>query len=144
MSNQTIKVLIAGMLLIHGFGHFGALMAIAVNWTDRGTATGAWLPARSWLFPLLPATATTTVASIFWILSLIGFVAAALSFWGILVPGDVWRQLSVASAIVSMLGIVLFFGTWPMFNTLAALGVNIAVLVTQFMIYWPQPVMFGK
>jgi hypothetical protein len=144
MSTQTIKVLIAGTLMIHGFGYFGPLMAIAVNWTDRGTATGAWLPARSWLFPSLPAPATTIVASIFWILSLIGFVAAALSFWGILVPGEVWRQLAVASAVVSTIGIALFIGTWPTFNTLAALGVNIAVLVTQLWLYWPQSLMFGK
>jgi len=144
MTNQTIKVLIAGMLLIHGFGHFGAFMAIAVNWTNHGTATGAWLPARSWLFPSLPAPSATMAASIFWILSLIGFVATALSFWGILMPGEIWRQLAIASAIISILGIVLFIGIWPTFNTLAALGVNIAVLVTQIWLHWPPHVMFEK
>ncbi len=71
MSTQTIKALIAGMLLVNGLGHFGARMAVAINWTDRGTATGAWLPARSWLFPSLPAPAATSVASLFWILSLV-------------------------------------------------------------------------
>lgn len=59
-------------------------------------------------------------------------------------PGDVWRQLATASAIVSTLGIVLFFGTWPTFNTIAALAVNIAVLVTQFWLHWPPQAMFGK
>ena len=68
-------------------------------------------------------------ASAFWILSLLGFVTAALSFSGVLVPGDAWRPLAVASAMVSIVGIALFFGTWPMFNTLAALEMNIAVLV---------------
>lgn len=128
MSTQTIKVLIAGALLVHGLGHL----------------TGFVLPARSWLFPSLAPPAARTVASIFWVLSTIGFVAASMSFWGILVPGDAWRPLAVASAIVSILGIALFIGTWPTFNTLAALGVNIAVLVALIWLHWPPQAMFGK
>lgn len=144
MSDQIIKVVVGLALLIHGLGHGGALGALIWIWRNPGTDTGGWLPARSWLFPSLPAPAATALASIFWILSLIGFVAAALSFWGILVPGEAWRQLAVASAIVSTLGIALFFGTWPMFNTLAALAMNIAVLVTQLWLGWPPEAMFGK
>ncbi len=142
MSAQTIKLLIAGVLLLHGLGHMGALGALVAQ--GRVVSTGSWLRARSWLFPSLAAPVATTVASIFWVLSTIGFVAAAMSFWGILVPGDAWRQLALASSIVSALGIVLFFGTWPTFNTLAALAVNIAVLVTQLWLHWPPQAMFGK
>lgn len=31
-----------------------------------------------------------------------------------------------------------------LFNTFAALGVNVAVLVTQLLLHWPPPAMFGK
>lgn len=144
MSDQTIKIVIAAILLLHGLGHGGALGALIWIKFRPGDNTGAWLAARSWLLPSLPAATATAVASVFWVLSLIGFVAAALSFWGILVPGDAWRQLAVASATVSILGIVLFFGTWPTFNTIAALTVNIAVLVTQLWLRWPPQTMFGK
>ena len=144
MPPQTLKLIIAGVLLLHGLGHTGALVAIVVNWTKRGTPTGSWLSARSWLFPSLAPPAAKTVASIFWILSTNGFVAAAMSFWGIVVPGDAWRQLALASSVVSILGITLFLGTWPTFNTLAALAVNIAVLVTQLWLHWPPQAMFGK
>ncbi|MCZ7571543.1 MAG: hypothetical protein M5U01_23595 [Ardenticatenaceae bacterium] len=142
MSDQLIKIVIAGALLLHGLGHGGALGALIAR--SRGMDTGGWRAARSWLFPPLAPRAATTVASIFWVVSLIGFVAAALSFWGILVPGEAWRQIAVASAIVSILGMALFFGTWPAFNTLAALGVNVAVLVTQLWLYWPPQALFGK
>ena len=142
MSAQTFKLLIAGVLLLHGLGHVGALGALVAQ--GRVVSTGSWLHARSWLFPSLAVPVATTVASIFWVLSTIGFVAAAMSFWGVLVPGDVWRQLALASSIVSALGIVLFFGTWPTFNTLAALAVNIAVLVTQLWLHWPPQAMFGE
>jgi len=140
---QTIKLIIVGVLLLHGLGHIGALVAIAVNWSSRGTATGAWLPARSWLFPSLSPQAAKAVASAFWILSTIGFVAASMSFWGIVLPSDAWRQLALASSVVSALGITLFLGTWPAFNTIAALAVNIAVLITQLWLHWPPQAMFG-
>ena len=142
MSVQTIKILIAGALLLHGLGHLGAIAALLA--LRLGRSTGPWRPARSWLLPSLPAPVATTVASTFWVLSAIGFVAASMSFWGILVPGDAWRQLALASSIVSILGIVLFFGIWPIFNTLAALGMNVAVLVTQLWMHWPPPSMFGE
>lgn len=143
MSDQIIKIVIAAALLLHGLGHGGALGALIWIERSRGTDTGGWLPARSWLFPSIPARAATAVASIFWVLSLIGFVAASMSLWGILVPGEAWRQLAVASSIVSILGIALFFGIWPTFNTLAALGMNIAVLVALLWLHWPPQAMFG-
>ena len=142
MSTEIIKILIAGALLLHGLGHLGAIIVLVVQ--RVGVSTAPWRPARSWLWPSLPASVATAVASVFWALSLIGFVAASMSFWGVLVPGDLWRQLALASSVVSIVGIVLFFGIWPLFNTFAALGMNIAVLVTQLWMHWPPPSMFGK
>lgn len=96
MSTQTIKLVIAGLLFLHGIAHLGALAALLVN--RAGGNTDGWLPARSWLSPSLAPGASTTVASAFWVLSAVGFVAAALFFWGLLVPGELWRQLAVASS----------------------------------------------
>ena len=141
MSEQTIKILIAGVLLVHGLGHIGPLLAISFTWSQ---GTGGWLAARSWLFPSLPAYTAKMIASVFWILSMIGFVAAAAAFWGVLVPGDLWRMLAMISEVVSMVGIVAFLGTWPAFNTIAALSVNVAVLVALLWLNWPPQAMFGK
>lgn len=144
MSDQTIKLVAAGVLLLHGLGHAGALGALAWIRFRPGTPTGDWLSARSWLVPSLPADTATTLASTFWVVALVGFVIAAMAFWGVVVPGEVWRPLAVASAVVSIAGIVFFFGTWPMFNTLAALGVNVAVLVALLALRWPPEAMFGR
>jgi hypothetical protein len=38
---------------------------------------------------------------------------------------------------------VLFWNTWPAFNTLGALAINVAVLVTQLWIHWPSIDVFG-
>jgi len=144
MSTNTLKLLIAGFLLLHGLGHIGAFVAIVGNWSVRGTSTGAWLPARSWLLPALTPQTAKVIASIFWILSLLGFVAAAMSFWGILLPGELWRQLALVTSVISALGIILFLGNWPTFNTVAALAANLVVLVTQLWTHWPPQSMFGK
>ncbi|MBF8262044.1 MAG: hypothetical protein HW376_1573 [candidate division NC10 bacterium] len=144
MSDQVIRLVIAAVLLLHGVAHVGPLATYAWIRFRPADNTGGWVAARSWLLPKLPPSTATAVASLFWLLSLIGFVGAGLSFWGILVPGEAWRQLAVASAVVSTLGIAAFFRTWPIFNTLAALGVNVAVLVTQLWLRWPPQTMFGK
>ncbi len=142
MSDQTLRLVIGGALLLHGLGHGGALGALLWIRFRPGTNTGGWLAARSWLVPSLSAETATTVAIAFWVVSLVGFVVVALSFWGILVPGDVWRPLGVGSAIVSIVGIAVFFGTWPLFNTLAALGLNVAVLVAVVWLHWPPETLF--
>jgi len=144
MSVSTIRLLIAGALLLHGLGHGGALGALAWLSRGRGGEAGGWRAARTWLFPSLPERTATGIASAFWVLSLIGFVAAALSFWGLLIPAAAWRTLALISACVSGLGILLFFGTWPMFNTLAAMAMNVAVLITQLWTHWPPFDMFGR
>ena len=73
MSDNVVKLIVAVALLVHGLGHGGALGALMWIGARPGTDTGGWLAARSWLVPSLPASTATTVASSFWILSLIGF-----------------------------------------------------------------------
>ncbi len=130
MSDQFLKLIVVGTLLLHGPGHGGAIGALL--WIDRrpGTNTGGWPAARSWPLPSLASPTATTVATVFWIVALVGFVAAAMSFWGVLLPAEVCRPVAVVSAAASLAGIVLFAGTWPAFNTTAALAMNVAALVS--------------
>jgi len=137
MSADTARGLVFGALVIHGLGHGGALGALIWMALRPSDPTGGWQAARSWLLPALPAAAATPIAGAFWIVAMLGFVVAALSFWGIGLPGEAWRSVAIGSAIVSLVGITLFFGTWPPFNTLAALAVNIAVLVSLLWLRWP-------
>lgn len=128
MSTQTIKILIAGALFVHGVGH----------------TLGFWRPAKSWLLAGLGDPALRTISSVFWILSFVGFVAACLGFLGVGILSDLWRPLAVWTAVVSLLGLILFLGNWPAFNTIGALGMNIAVLGTQLWLHWPPVELFGR
>ena len=144
MPIQTQRLLVGGALLLHGLGHGGALGALIWIRQRPGTDTGDWQAARSWLAPALTAPTAMLVASAFWVLALLGFVAAALSFWGVLLPIAVWRPVAVAAALVSLAGIALFLGTWPAFNTAAAMAMNVAVLVALLGFGWPPRALFGN
>jgi hypothetical protein len=137
MSEQTLKLVVFGALLVHGFGHGGALGALVWLWRFPASDTGGWRAARSWALPSLSAPAATVLACAFWVVALVGFVAAALSFWDILLPGAAYHTLAAVTAVVSSLGIVLFLGTWPAFNTLAALAMNVVVLAALLWLRWP-------
>ena len=137
MSDQAVRLVWFAMLLLHGLGHGGALGALAWIAARPGSNTGAWTAAHSWLLPSLAPATSTLVAAGFWIVSLVGFVTAALLFW--FGSGEAWQPIAIGSAIVSTVGIVMFFGNWPLFNTIAALGVNVVVLVALLVLHWTPP-----
>lgn len=65
-------------------------------------------------------------------------VAARLDAAGIGLPAELWRPIAVGAALASLAGIVVFAGTWPAFNTLAAVVVNVGVIAAIVVIDW-QP-----
>jgi hypothetical protein len=150
MPPQTIKIIIAGVLLLQGLSHGRAFVALLA--AAAGRDASETIPVRSWLLPGLSLRAAAGIASVFWFLSTVGFVAASLSFWGTFAPGGLWRQLAVISAIISTVGIALFSGIWPgapnrklsTADTIIALVINIAVLVALLWVQWPPHVMFDN
>jgi hypothetical protein len=134
VSDQTLRIVVGGVLLLHGIAHLGALAAL--GWVTSGRDAEGGRPARIWLAPSLAPRTATIVAVGFWLVATLGFVLTALAFWGIALPVEWWQLLGVSSALVSGTGIVLFLGTWAVFNTIAALAVNVAVLVA-VAIGWP-------
>jgi hypothetical protein len=150
MSPQTIRIIVTAVLFLHGVAHGRAFLALLAQAAGFGAAP--ILPVRSWLIPSLSMRAAGIIASIFWLLSTIGFIAAALSFWGTLLSGGDWRQLAVISAIISTVGIALFSGIWPgapsrrlsNLDTVIALVVNLAVFVALLGMQWPPYDMFSR
>ncbi len=150
MSPELIRILITAALLLHGVAHGRAFLALIVDAVRSGSRTA--LPVRLWLLPSLSLRSAALLASPFWLLSTIGFSLASLSFWGILEGAELWRQLSIASSIISILGIALFSGIWPgapsrkfsALDTAIALVMNMAILVLLLWIKWPPEAVFGK
>ena len=128
MTTQTIRILIAGALLVHGIGH----------------SLGFWKPAKTFPLVHLSEAQIRLFAGIIWVLVALGFIAAAMGFWGILIPASWWRPLAVIFAVISLVGLVLFGRSWPVFNFIGASLLNIAVLVALLWLHWPPVEMFGR
>jgi hypothetical protein len=65
-------------------------------------------------------------------------------FYGILVPANWWRPLAIVFAVISLVGLILFGRSWPIFNFIGASAMNIAVLVALFWLHWPPLNMFNR
>lgn len=136
MPDGMMRLILGGVLLVHGLGHGGAIGALWWVNARPGTETGGWAAARLWVAPTITGNAATVIAVSFWTVAMIAFVVAALGFWGVVVPAAWWRPAAVIGAVVSLVGITLFAGTWPLFNAVAAVTVNIGVLVAVFGLGW--------
>ena len=150
MSPQTIKIIITAVLLLHGVAHGRAFFCLAA--TAGGSGDKSWIPLRSWLFPKASKKTVAAIAAAFWLLAAVGFIAAALGFWGLLLPGAFWRQLALLSAVISTLGTLIFSGIWPgapdkrlsTVDTVISLVVNVAVIFLLLVMQYPPLSMFGK
>lgn len=150
VSPSVLRIIFVVALAAHGIAHAIALAGLVGQ--GVGGASASQVVVRSWLVPGLGPNAAAAMAIPFWLVATVGFLLAALSFWGILVPDAPWRQIAVASAIASLVGVAFLAGTWPgsptelrsMLNAGIALTMNVAILLTQLWLHWPAQAMSGK
>jgi hypothetical protein len=116
-------------VFLHGAGHAGAIGALAWIAARPDGPRGDWTPAHSWL-TAIPPTATTAIAVATYAACFIGFVLAALGIAGVAPFAAAWQPLAMGAAVVSLAGIALFLGNWPVFNTVAAIAANIVILAS--------------
>ncbi len=149
-STQVLRIIVIVALAAHGIAHGLALSGLVGQSVSGGA--GSQVAVRSWLLPGLGPNAAAAAAIPFWLIATAGFLLAAVSFWGVLMPDAPWRQIAIASAVASIVGIALSTGTWPgspnelrsMLNTGIALTMNVAVLVSLLWLHWPAENLFGR
>jgi hypothetical protein len=140
MSPTILRFIIAFVLFIHGVGHVMALLpafkiASTESWHDR-----SWLLTR-----IIGESASRVILIILFGAALLGFVFAALGLMGWLVPHEAWRTLTIVSALISLVAIVLYWNAFVAFfpNKIGALAVNLAVLVCLLFLNWPSEADLG-
>jgi hypothetical protein len=124
---------IAIVFFIHGIGHIMCIMpALGLN------VSPTW-NSESWLLTgLIGQGATNVVAIIIWLAATVGFLLAALALLGWGVPHAWWRPLAVVSAVISLIGILLFWNAFAAsFNKVGAITVDLAVLIGLLVLHWP-------
>ncbi len=121
MSNELIRFLVAGFLVVHGIGHAG----------------GYWFFTRSWLSPALADSPLKWLFILVWLAAMIGFVIAGV---GMFQHQIWWRTAAVVTSLVSLLVSVLFI-QGPSFNAAAA---DVVILVALLALNWPSVDVVGS
>ncbi len=90
----------------------------------------------SWLLTgLAGATTTNLVAAALWTAAIVGFGALAAAVFGWL-PMAWWQPLAIASATVSLIGLVLVPVACPFLSTVGAFAVNVALFAAVLWYQW--------
>ena len=140
MSPIVVRIIIALVLFLHGVGHVMAFFpAFGISSTET------W-HARSWLLTgFIGDSASKVILVILFGAALLGFVGAAFALMGWLVPHDAWRMLSIVSAAISLVAIVLYWNSFVSLfpNKIGAIAVDIAVFVCLLFLNWPSEADIG-
>jgi len=143
LPEQTLRILVAGSLLLHGIAHAIALGALVLQ--SLAGSSASRVSVRSWLVPSMALRQVALATMPFWLVSTFTFLAASGSFWGMIPNFDSWNDLAIAGAVASLLGITFSSGLWPgapdrsrsVLNTAIALVMDAIILITQLWLHWP-------
>ena len=126
-----LKFVIAVVLLAHGIGHsMGLLQLLKIATVNPQWHGDSWL-----LTGPAGTTLTHVIGAALWSAAIIGFAALVAVVVGWL-PQAWFGPLAIGSAVVSLVGLVLFPIAFPLFSTIGAAAVNIAVLAAVLWFHW--------
>jgi hypothetical protein len=135
MSDQMLRTIISLALIVHGIGHWMGIM------TAAGIAkTDTW-HSRSWLLTdLLGDTPARMIALTIWVITFVGFILAGAGALGWSVTEGQWRTITVVCAVVSLIGLALFWNAFAALipNKIGAIAVNVVALVGILIADWPS------
>jgi hypothetical protein len=128
---MMLKIVIGLVLLGHGIGHSMGLLQIF----KVATVNPQW-QGDSWILTgLTGATLTHAIGAVLWTAAIVGFVALAGVVVGWL-PASWWGPLAIGSSVVSLAGLLFFPIAFPVFSTIGAFVVDVAVLAAVLWYQW--------
>lgn len=123
--SSWLRIVLAIVVAAHGLGHILFLVSL-LGVADWGQATQSWLLGSGWLAKGLGAA--------IWLAAIFGFLAAAV---GLLQVSVWWQQLAIIAAIVSSVGLLLFWLNPPGSPVISALVFDLLVLIALLVFHWP-------
>jgi hypothetical protein len=126
-----LKIMLALILLAHGIGHsLGLLQVFRITTVNPEWHGDSWL-----LTAPLGTGIAQAIGVVCWTAAIVGFAAAAAVVVGWL-PASWWAPLALGSALASIAGLALFPVAFPPVSSVAALGVDLAVLAAVLVVHW--------
>jgi hypothetical protein len=133
---DVVRYGLALVVFAHGVGHIlflGPTLGLG-NWADQ---TG-----DSWaLTGLLGEPATRAIATALWSGVIVLFVAGV---GGFLAGTDWWRAATIAASVLSVVGIVTFWGGIATSSAIFALIADLAILAALVLVRWPSTELAGS
>lgn len=130
MNTTTLKLIVAIILIAHGWVHY-SLTYVPISkpgelhtpyWPSwkRPNVDPTWLAAR-----FLPADTARIAGCILWGLTLVGFTAAGLGLLGVPGLNSLWTAAAGLGSLASLLLLIFFWHPWLVVGVL----IDVAVLV---------------
>lgn len=122
-----IRIVIGLLLVIHGFAHWH----ITTAWNSQPTEV-------SWLLRNLglDQAAIHSLGTVLWVVTLLAFIATGFVLFSGL---SWWRPLAMASALISLLTIALYWQP----NMVIGAAVDVGTLVALLWVHWPTSELVG-
>jgi lipoprotein signal peptidase len=121
-----LRIVLAVVIGAHGFGHILFLMPLLGN-TNWGQSTQSWL--------LGGDTPAHLIGSLLWIVTMLVFGAAA---YGLVSQYSWWRNAAILAAVVSLVGLIIFWANPATSPAISALGFDLLVLGALLIIHFPS------
>ena len=134
-----LRILIGILLLLHGVIH--GILAVLPNPESAEPAVATFFTgwAGSWLRNLFSGGALQVIALVLAVIAGLGFIAAGLAMFDVLLPHGWWRALAIAASVVSLVLCVLFWNTYLIVGPVVAIG----IIVVVGLLKWPAEAMLG-
>jgi hypothetical protein len=95
--------------------------------------------AAPWLRGTLSGKTLQMIAIVLAVIAGVGFFAAGLAMFDVLLPHDWWRALAVASSVVSLIPCALFWNAYLIVGPVIAIG----IIVAPGFLHWPTEAVLG-
>jgi hypothetical protein len=134
MSSDLLRLILTVAVGAHGIGHT-LFLATSLGVPIAGQSSRSWL-----LSGVVGDFATNGIGVFVWTISTIGFVAAAV---GMQTQAEWWRAFAVGSAVISTVGLILFWANPASSPAISALAFDAVVLGVLLWLRWPPTTVVG-
>lgn len=134
MSSELQRLILAIVVGAHGIGHTLFLFS-CLGVPNLGQSTRSWL-----LTNLIGDGGARALGSLLWLITTVAFIGVGV---GLYRQQDWWRILGVSAAILSVVGLALFWSSPITGPAISALAFNVVILVALLVVRWPPPSVIG-
>jgi hypothetical protein len=134
-----LRIVIGVLLVLHGVIH--GILAVSPNPNAAKPVVATFFSewANPWLRGMLSGGTLQIIAIALAVIAGVGFFAAGLAMFDVVLPHDWWRALAIASSVVSLLLCALFWNVYLIVGPLVAIGI---IVVVGFL-HWPAEAALG-